>query len=86
MILPRKGTELGLFRALTPSAAKRRTGTVAAYSYPSASIGSRMEARRAGQIPKNKPTAAEKTSAVITASNRMAVSHPATCVMISDAP
>jgi hypothetical protein len=35
------------------------------YSYLNASIGSRVEARRAGHSPKKSPTAAEKPSALL---------------------
>src|SRR2546425_2030982 len=40
------------------------------YSYRSATIGSRLAARRAGQMPKNSPTAALKTNASRIASGR----------------
>src|SRR5207249_12334132 len=48
------------------------------YSYLSASIGSRLAALRAGQIPKNNPTRALKTNDRITDSGEISVYQPAT--------
>src|SRR5204862_191509 len=56
-----------------------------AYSYRSATIGSSAAARRAGQMPKNRPTAALKTKASMIASGEMSVFHCAS-LEISSAP
>src|SRR5881227_344460 len=50
-----------------------RVPTSAFYSYLNATIGSRAAARRAGQMPKNKPTAALNTNASRMASGEMSV-------------
>ena len=48
----------------------------ARYSYRSASIGLSAAALRAGQNPKNTPTAAEKPSATLTVTPSMTVGQP----------